>query len=307
VTVLNESRRRLLDLRGRAGACIHCSVSLIRLFTVGTAVATVLIVVLVAASLLELGGAVFEDGLHNLAEVAAGLFAAGVACIAALRSRGRRRTSWFCWSAYALLEGLSDWNVLAAHTPIFFPSWSDAAIFAQVPLVLVAAVAFMRVVSPRLAVTVAYCDGLLMGGGVLLIGMATGYDSFLNGRTSVLVSMITLAQPVADVVVLTLMAAVVARVGRKTRPVGLLLGAAIVSIGISDAELARHVGLGITAPGSVFVNGWIAGLLCLGIAALYSVCFRRRAESSLAGTARSRAVLLVPVLPVALAGGIGVR
>jgi diguanylate cyclase (GGDEF)-like protein len=269
-------------------------------------VAAVLIVVLIAASLLDLGGAVSEDRIHNLAEVGAGLFAGVVAFVAALRSRGRMRISWFCWSAYALLEAFTDWNVLAVHTPTVFPSWSDAAIFAQVPLVLVAAVTFMRVVSPRLAVMVAYCDGLLMGGGVLLIGMTTGYDSFLSGRTSVLVSAFTLAQPVTDVVVLTLMAAAVARVGRKTRPIGLLIGAAIVCIGISDAELARHVGLGLAVPGSVFANGWIAGLLCLGIAALYTVCFRRRAESSIAGNARSRAVLLVPVLPVAVACGIGV-
>jgi diguanylate cyclase len=281
-------------------------VSLRRLFTAVTALATIVIVVLVVASLLRLGGALFEDRIHNLAEVIAGLFAAVVAGIAAVRSRGRRRISWFCWGAYALLEGISDWNVLASPTPTSFPSWSDLAIFAQVPLVLIGAVMFMRVVAPRLAVTVAYCDGLLIGGGVLLIGMATGYDSFVGGRTSLLVSAVTLAQPVTDVVVLTLIAAVVARVGRKTRPVGLLIAAAIVGIGISDAELARHVGLGLTAPGSVFANGWIAGLLCLGIAALYTVCFRRRAESTLAGTPRSRAVLLVPVLPVALACGIGV-
>jgi diguanylate cyclase len=285
---------------------IHCSVSLRRLFTAATALVTVLIIVLVAASLLELGGAVFEDRVHNIAVVGAGLLAAAAACIAGLRSRGRRRVSWFCWSAYAGLEAFTDWNVLAVHAPTSFPTWSDVAIFAQVPLVLFAAVAFMRVVSPRLAVTVAYCDGLLMGGGALVIGMATGYDSFLNGRTSALVSMITLAQPVTDVVVLTLIAAVVARVGRKTRPLGLLIGAAIVCIGISDSELARQVGLGIAAPGSVFVNGWIAGLLCLGIAALYSVSFRRRAETISGDTARSRALLLVPVLPVALACGVGV-
>jgi diguanylate cyclase (GGDEF)-like protein len=281
-------------------------VSLRRLFTAISIAAAILVAALVAASLTQLGGAVFEETIHNAAEVGAGLFATVVASIAAFRSRGRRRIAWFCWGAYALLEGTSDWNALAAHTTTFSPSWSELENFLQVPLGLVAAIFFMRVVSPRLGVTVAYFDGLLMGGGVLLVIMAFGYDSFLNGRTSLLVSMITVAQPITDVVMLTLIAAAVARVGRNTRPLGILIGSAIVGIGISDGVLARQVGLGLAAPGSVFANGWIAGTLCLGLAALFAVCFRRRAESTSPGTAASRAVLLLAVLPVALACGIGV-
>ena len=280
--------------------------SLRRLFTAISIAAAILVAALVAASLTQLGGAVFEETIHNAAEVGAGLFATVVASIAAFRSRGRRRIAWFCWGAYALLEGTSDWNALAAHTTTFSPSWSELENFLQVPLGLVAAIFFMRVVSPRLGVTVAYFDGLLMGGGVLLVIMAFGYDSFLNGRTSLLVSMITVAQPITDVVMLTLIAAAVARVGRNTRPLGILIGSAIVGIGISDGVLARQVGLGLAAPGSVFANGWIAGTLCLGLAALFAVCFRRRAESTSPGTAASRAVLLLAVLPVALACGIGV-
>jgi len=281
-------------------------VSLRRLFIGASTAAAVLVVVLVAASLMRLGGAQFEETIHNAAEVGAGLFAAVVACIAAVRSRGRRRVAWFCWSAYAVLQGSSDWSALAAHETAFSLSWSDIENVVQVPLGLVAAIVLLRVVSSRLGVTVAYFDGLLIGGGVLLVLMAFGYDSFLNGRTSLQVSMITLAQPITDVVMLTLIAAVVARVGRTTRPVSVLIAAAIVGIGISDGALARQVGLGIAAPRSVFVNGWIAGLICLGLAALFSVCFRRRAESVSQGTAASRAVLLTAVLPVALACGIGV-
>ncbi len=118
--------------------------------------------------------------------------------------------------------------------------------------------------------------------------------------------MISLAQPITDVVVLTLVAAMTAQVGRKTRPIGVLLGAAIVGIGISDSQVAHQISLGLSAPGSVFANGWIAGSACLAAAALYSVCYRRQPETALADMTRSRSVLWISILPVALATGIGV-
>jgi diguanylate cyclase (GGDEF)-like protein len=258
------------------------------------------------SSLLGIGGAAFEDRLHNLADVAMGLVAAAATTIAGIRTRGRRRWSWFFWSGYAVLEACSDWNALAVHTSTASLSWSDVSIIAQLPLGVIAALLFMRVRAPRLAVTVAYCDGLLMGGAVLVIGLVTGYDSFLDGRTSVIVSMISLAQPITDVVVLTLIAAVTAQVGRRTRPVGLLLGAAMVGVGITDSQLAHQIGLGLIAPGSVFANGWIAGMACLAAAAFYTVCFRRQPDAALADTTRSRSVLWISILPVAVASGVGV-
>jgi diguanylate cyclase len=281
-------------------------VSLRRLYVATSAVVAVVVIVMLAISVGSIGGALFEDRVHNLAEVAAGLFAASLACIAAVRTRGRRRFSWFCWSAFALLEGFSGWNELATHAASTSVSPSDIASLIELPLGLVAALVFMRVRAPRLAVTVAYCDGLLMGGAILVLGLATGYDSFLDGHTSVVVSLITLSGPVTDVVILTLVAAVTARVGRKARPVGLLLCAAVVGIAISDSQLAHQVGLGLRAPGSIFAVGWIAGLFLLGLAALYSICHRRQPDAALADLSRSRAVLWVPVLPVAVACFIGV-
>jgi diguanylate cyclase (GGDEF)-like protein len=272
-----------------------------RLFNAVTASVAVLIVVFVGASLLGVGGAVFEDRIHNVAEVAAGLFAGGIALLTATRSRGRRRLSWLCWSAYGLLEAVSDWNVLAAHHDSTLLSVANVAFLAQLPLGLLGALIFMRVVSSRLAVTVAFCDGLLMGGGLLLVGLATGYLRILDGPNLILVNILSLAQPIADLVVLTLVATVVSRVGPKTRPVGLLVGAAIFGIGVADIELTHQVGLGISQPGSVFANGWIAGLLCLGIAALYALTFRRQPEPVLMSAATPRSGLLVPILPVAFA------
>jgi diguanylate cyclase (GGDEF)-like protein len=266
----------------------------------------VLVVVFVSVSLLGLGGNGVEDGIHNVAEVAAGLFAGGLALLAAIRSRGRRRWSWLCWSAYGLLEAVCDWNALAAHHAAALLSVSNFAFIAQLPLGLLGAVIFMRVVSSRIAVMVAFCDGLLMGGGLLMIGLATGYERIVDGPNSVLANMVSLAQPVADVVVLTLVVTVVTRVGQRTRPVGLLIGAAMLGIGIADAELTHQVGLGATIPGSVFANGWIAGLLCFGIAALYALCFRRQPEAMVLNTMTKRTALWVPIVPVALACAIAV-
>ncbi len=277
-----------------------------RLFIVVSAIVAALGVALICASLLNIGGNAFEDSVHNLAEVGAALFACALALVAAQQSRGRRRIAWFCWSVYAILKAVSDWNAFAAHTVTGFPSWTDVAILVQLPFGVVAALTFMRVRAPRLAVTVAYCDGLLMGGAVLVLGLASGYYSFLDGRTSIVVSMISLAQPITDVVVLTLIVAVTARIGRKTRPVALLLGAALLGIGLSDTQLAHQSGLRLLEPGSLYATGWTAGLLCLGLAALFPLCFRRQPDAPLADTTRSRAVMWIPILPVALACAIGV-
>ena len=73
----------MLYPRARRDACIHCPVSLRRLFSVVTGAAAMLIVVLIALSILDIGGAVFEDRIHNLAEVGAGFFACAVAFTAA--------------------------------------------------------------------------------------------------------------------------------------------------------------------------------------------------------------------------------
>ena len=263
-------------------------------------------VALVAASLLGLGGDAVEDSVNNFAELGAGLFAGVIALGAAYRSRGRRRIAWLCWSAYAVLEVASAWNAVAVYTVTALPSWTAIAIVVQLPFGLVGALNFMRVRAPRLAVAVAYCDGLLMGGAVLVLGVASGYYPFLDGRTSVEVSMISLAQPITDVVVLTLIVAVTARIGRKTRSVALLLGAAVVCIGLSDSQLAHQTALQALDPGSLFATGWTAGLLFLGIAALFPLCFRRQPDAPLADTTRSRAVMWIPILPVALACSVGV-
>jgi diguanylate cyclase (GGDEF)-like protein len=272
-----------------------------RLFIVLTAAIAVLIVVFTAASLLGFGGNVFQDRLHNLAEVGAGLFAAALALIAATRSRGRRRWSWLCWSAYAALEAVSDWNVLAAHHDGTLLSIGNIAFVVQLPVGLLGALIFMRVMSSRVSVIVAFCDGLLMGGGLLLIGLATGYLRIVDGPNAVFVNALNLAQPVADMVVLTLVVTVVARVGPRTRPVGLLIGAAILGIGVADIELTHQIGLGISAPGSVFANGWISGLLCLAVAALYALCFRRHPEAVALNPMTTRTGLWLPIVPVALA------
>jgi diguanylate cyclase (GGDEF)-like protein len=280
--------------------------SLRRLYVAAATLSCVFMGLFLAASLLNIGGAGFEDVLHNAGEVAAAAFAAGASVFAAVRSRGRRRLSWYCWGVYAVLEAFSDWNALTGHTATSSLSWTDIAIVVQLPTGIIAAMVFMRLRAPALAVTVAYCDGLLMGSGALVIFIVMGYGASLVGRTSVVVSVISLAEPITDIVLFTLIATVAVRVGRKARPIGVLIGAGILSIGVSDTFLAHQTAFGLSDPGSVAANGWLAGLFCLGMAALYSVCFRRQPESTFAGTTISRVVLWIPVGPVALASAIAV-
>lgn len=85
-----------------------------RLFVVVSAVVAALGVALIGASLLGVGGDAVEGSVHDVAPVGAGLFACVIALAAAYGSRGRRRLAWLCWSAYAVLEAILDWNALTA-------------------------------------------------------------------------------------------------------------------------------------------------------------------------------------------------
>src|ERR1700722_7989594 len=152
VTVLNEIRQRGTFVRPRtaingdsdAWSPIACRSRRItrprdrvfsrRLFIVVSAMVAALGVALVGASLLDMGGDVLQTSLHNVAESAAALFACALALLAASRSRGRRRLSWVCWSAFAVLEAVADWNALASHATATFPSWTDLAVVVQLPL-----------------------------------------------------------------------------------------------------------------------------------------------------------------------------
>jgi diguanylate cyclase (GGDEF)-like protein len=70
--------------------------------------------------------------------------------------------------------------------------------------------------------------------------------------------------------------------------------------------LTHQIGTGVNAPESVFANGWIAGLLCLGIAALYILCFRRQTEARVIHATTTRTGLWVPIVPVALTSAFAV-
>src|SRR6202011_1398693 len=210
-----------------------------RLFVVSAGACGALIALLIVASLLGLGGGDLEDTIHSLAEVAAGVFAAVLALLAASRSRGRRRVAWCCWSAYALLaavgEGIAAWNTFVTHAVLAFPSASDIAFLVQVPVGVAAAVILLRVNSSRLAVGVAVLDGLIVGVGVLVIGLATILKPILVSGNSIAVIVVSLAEPVTDVIVLTLVITVVVRVAPIARVPPLLIAVGVLGVALADS------------------------------------------------------------------------
>jgi diguanylate cyclase (GGDEF)-like protein len=279
-------------------------VSYRRLFVVSAAACGALIAVLIVASLLGLGGAELEDTIHNLAEVAAGLIAAALALLAASRSRGRRRIAWFCWSAYALLaavgEGIADWNALVTHGVLTFPSAADIAFLLQVPAGVAGAVILLRVNSSRLAVGVAVLDGLIVGVGVLVIGLATILEPIITSGNSLAVIVVSLAEPVTDVIVLTLVITVVVRVASIARVSPLLIAVGVLGVALADSAATYQIAIGDSTPGSTFAIGWTAGLLGVGLGALHWFCFRSRADVRVRSAPTSAWGIVVPILPVAL-------
>jgi diguanylate cyclase (GGDEF)-like protein len=205
-------------------------------------------------------------------------------------------------------EGIADWNALVSHTTLTFPSAADVAFLAQVPAGIAGAVVLMRASSSRLAVTVSLFDSLLVGGSLLVIGLATALDTFFDGGGNpIIVDVVSLAEPVTDIVIVTLVATLALRVGRNVRVAPVLIALGVAGIAVADSAVTYQIGLGVDAPGSTFAVGWTAGPLFIGLAALYAVCFRHHADFRVRAPAARGLAIFAPILLVAIACGLATR
>jgi diguanylate cyclase len=255
---------------------------------------------LVAGITATLGG----DARTVAANIAGIGFAAagGAGCLhGARRGAGQARRGWTalavaCWSWGA---GQLAWTVYEnlLHIPTPYPSPADIG-YLIFPVAALAGLVLLAPPGSGLAAPRRVVDALMVGCAVgLLAWIAVLAEVVQNSDASAVEAVVSLAYPVADVVLLTVTVLTVAQTRDDPLRWG-LLGAAVMAMTVSDGLFALEVADKTYVTGSPSDYGWWAAFALMGAAGLVPV----RGEGITGGAPRSPARAgLLPYLPLAAA------
>ena len=272
------------------------------------ACATALLVAgFVACVLTGVGGTVVTNWLDDLAETAAALIAAAAAAMAASRHRGRLRTGWALMGASALCWGLGqaawDWYQLAAGVQVPFPSLADAGYLGAVPLAIAAVLMFPVAFERASSVVNSLLDGLVIAASLLIVSWETVlgavYQADADGPLAMVLSV---AYPLTDVAIITMILIRVGRVPRAVRLPLLLMAAGLAANAIADSSFAFFTAKGTYGNGNVADAGWVAGYLLIALGALRALAWPVREAPP--KTLSPRWLQFLPYPPVAIALGV---
>jgi PAS domain S-box-containing protein len=233
----------------------------------------------------------FQIGGEVAAETVDDGSAALVAVLAALscgwavqRSKGRRRQAWallgasaFIWGVGAAITAVYD-LVLGAPPPV--PSIADFAYVAAYPLAVAAVMSVPTAPTSTSTRGRAFIDAGIIASALVFMALAVGLGPvYRNSVSSTLTDLITLARPLGDVIVLTVLIPAVLRGTARRRGRLVLLLAGFASIAFSDAAYAVLTASGTThARVELFDVGWVIGFLFIALAPLWPL----RAENGAA-------------------------
>ncbi|HEV2931363.1 MAG TPA: PAS domain S-box protein, partial [Propionibacteriaceae bacterium] len=222
-----------------------------------------------------LGGPRATQAISNFGLIAAA-GAAGITCIRTARFSGpQQERMWRLMGASALswASGQAAWTwyetVLGRDVP--FPSLADVGYLAAPPLAAAALIS-LPFAAPSLAGRLRQVlDGLMIAASLLLASWVMVLRPlFRTGGDNLLSQAISLAYPIGDVVVGTIVLFVLARarMGSGTRGTPLpLLGGGLVAIAVADSGFVYLTASGSYSSGALIDVGWFLGYLLVLLAA----------------------------------------
>jgi len=234
----------------------------------------------------------------------AALGAAASCAYTARRATGRFRLVWGCLGASALSWGLGQcvwtWYEQVQGRNVPFPSLADVGYLGAVPFAVIGLLMFptgSQNVAGRLR---AIIDGLMIGGSALLTSWVIVLERVFKQGGDPLSHAISLAYPVSDVVIVSL----VLYVGlRRRTPATLnslrLLGLGLVAMAFSDSGFAYLTATNLYSSGNLIDIGWFSGYVLLLLAALQAPLTEEGSPSEAA--AGSPIGLLLPYAAVGVA------
>jgi diguanylate cyclase (GGDEF)-like protein len=237
----------------------------------------------------------------NLAQLLAPVVAAASCAVAAVSATGRTRRAWALLAAsagsWAVGQATWVWYEHVAQRELPFPSLADLGYLAAIPLAAAAMLAFPGRAERAVLQLRSLLDGAVIATSLLYTSWAVVLGPvFRAGHTGLMGQAIALAYPLGDVVLVTVVFVVVARIRVGGAPV-LLLGAGLVGLAVADTGFAYLTQAASYRTGVPTDVGWFLGYLLVAAAA------RRPATVGITWVGRrpGRVQVLLPYLPLALA------
>ena len=212
--------------------------------------------------------------LSNLGQLAAAVAAAVCCAVAARRTTGHRRRSWWWLSAGTGLwaAGQAVWSyyeiVLGQDVP--FPSLADVG-FLGFPLA--AAVGLVVWLGNQAHQLVArgrdVMDGAIIALSLLVLSWVTTLGSVVAaGASSWFPLALSLAYPIGDLVLATLVLIALARGTGSERATLGVLAAGLGGLAVADSAYVYLVGVGDYSSADLVSSGWVFGFLFVASSAL---------------------------------------
>jgi diguanylate cyclase (GGDEF)-like protein/PAS domain S-box-containing protein len=223
----------------------------------------------------DLGGVGGPRALSDFGLAAAALGAAAGCALTARRGRGRARLVWALIGASAVSWGLGQciwtWYEVVQGRNVPFPSLADVGYLGAVPLAA-AGMLLLPTGSQSWAGRVrTLIDGLMIAGSALLTSWVIVLSKVFQQGGDPFGHAISLAYPIGDVVVVTIVLYVVLRARQQRIATGIpmgLIGLALVAMAFSDSGFTYLTATNAYSSGNLIDIGWFVGYILLLLAAL---------------------------------------
>ncbi len=213
------------------------------------------------------GGPAVSQAVSNVGLAAVALAAAAACAASALRRHGRDRLVWSLLAGSALSWGLGQliwtwYETVLREEP--FPSLADVGYLGAVPLATAALLAMPTAAQTVAGRVRAVLDGLMIASALFLTSWVLVLGPLVHaGGEGLLSQSISLAYPVGDVVLVTIVVHVIlqARQSRGVRvrlPLG-LVGAGLAAIAVADSGFLYLQITESYASGNPIDAGWFVG------------------------------------------------
>jgi two-component system, sensor histidine kinase and response regulator len=223
---------------------------------------------------LRIGGNAITTAVDDIGEAVAAFIAAACCLLASRRDRGRQRLGWALLAASAVTWGAGEvvWSIyeVGLGVTVPFPSAADVGFLGAIPL---AAAGILTFFSPARGTAVRlrlYVDGAIVFVALLFVGWVAGLDVVYAQPGSPLDTWISMAYPISDALIATILVLAIRRATNEAHQRLLLLLGGLGANALADSAFAYLNAQGAYgAIGSVLDVGWVAGYLMIGLAALW--------------------------------------
>jgi hypothetical protein len=273
-----------------------------RKFLVASVLTGSTILVFLLWTILSIDGARVTVWVDDIGQLFAPLCAA-VLCGAAARRTSAGRAGWALLAAssfaWAVGEALWCYYVLIDGIQVPFPSFADVGFLTAVPLTCAGLLLFPS--SPRRTAhrIQGFLDGCIIAMSLLFASWAAILGPLYRSHQSgVLKPVLSLAYPMSDVVMVSLVVILIARARRRGRMSLGLVMAGVVAFAIADSAFFYLTVVNNYGNGTFLDTGWVAGYLLIGLGALWAITSPPRETEQADASTMSLVAPYVPVLVV---------